>query len=125
MLDARFLRAHGGTPSPQRGEGGGEGDQGSIVCNPSPHPSPYGTGSRPCPWHRIALLPDLPDLEPGRAFELALGQLRRQMRIGPALAWLAEEVDAQQDLALVALVIQLAALLDEQRADRALAFGGR
>src|SRR5262249_10848099 len=51
--DARRLHRHGGTPSPQRGEGGGEGAALSIICNPSPHPSPFGRGSRP--WHRTAL----------------------------------------------------------------------
>src|SRR5262245_13289621 len=35
---------HGGTPFPRWGEGV------TIVCNPLPHPSPYGRGSRPCLW---------------------------------------------------------------------------
>ncbi len=41
------------TPSPLWGEGGGEGVQDlSGHLNPSPHPSPYGRGSRPNPLHR-------------------------------------------------------------------------
>src|SRR5258705_9591538 len=77
---------------------------------------------RLCPPY---ILVKLPNLKPGRAFELSFGELRRQLRIGAALAGLAIEADAQNDLAGVGGVIHLTALLDEQRADRALAFGRR
>src|SRR5262245_9500154 len=75
--------------------------------------------------NRTAALVQLPYLQPGRAFELTLGELRWQLRIGAALAWLAVEADAQDDLTSVSRVIHLAALLDEQRADCAFAFSGR
>src|SRR5262249_59666785 len=63
----------------------------------------------------------LADVQPGRAFELALGQLRRQLRIHPALARLAEIAGAHGDLQSPLGVSLFAGLLDEQRADGALA----
>ena len=43
----RPCRELGALPLPIWGEGGGEGVTTSIDLNPSPHPSPYGRGSRP------------------------------------------------------------------------------
>src|ERR1700681_1355714 len=66
---------------------------------------------------------ELIDLDAGGAFELPLRQLRRQLRIEGALARLAEQIGTDDDPA--AGVPALADLLDEQRADRAFALGGR
>ena len=58
----------------------------------------------------------------GRSFELALGELGRQLRVIGALSRFAEQVDVENVAAPGSLVAALAYLLDEQRADRAFAF---
>src|SRR5262249_30424528 len=60
-----------------------------------------------------------------RALELALRQLRRQLRIDAALAGLAKIIDSDDHAARVPHVGQRAALLDEHLADGGLAFGRR
>src|SRR5690348_5385125 len=66
-----------------------------------------------------------PDLQPRRALELALGQLRRQLRIDAALPALAEEVRRDDHAARLLRIDQLTALLDEDLADRRFAVGRR
>ena len=52
-IDHCMRRCLGALPLPFWGEGRGEGVTGlSIDLNPSPHPSPYGRGSRPRLWRR-------------------------------------------------------------------------
>src|ERR1700733_3729929 len=65
------------------------------------------------------------DLEAGRAFELALGQLDGQLRIDAALAGLAEQIGTNDEAAVGGRVGARAQLLDEERADGALALGRR
>src|SRR3977135_3720958 len=97
------------------------------------------SGRRQCPMARSGISESLSsgnsilwrslradaDFQPRRTFELALGQLRRQLRIDAALAGFAEIVGAHDDLQSARHVGQFTGLLDEQRADGALAFGCR
>src|SRR2546430_5311928 len=64
----------------------------------------------------------LADFEPGRALELALGQLRWELRVDAALTQFAEIARAHADPQPARGVDAIARLFDEQRPDGAFAF---
>src|SRR6516165_6278637 len=72
-------------------------------------------------WRTRLLPARIVNLQPRRALELALRQLRRHLRVECALAGLAIEVDLELDPALVRAIDERTGLPDEQAADRAFA----